>query len=174
MTTQPRSDVQVVCRHCGGLSPGSFCALPEPTASAFRAVRQSHTYARNETIFMEGQPARGVYALCSGRVKLSTCSEDGKAIIVGIAEAGHVLGLSPAFTNAPHENTAQTLEECSVAFINKEDFLSLVRNHHEAALTALRQLSSNYYKAHLQICSLGLSSSAGDKLAKLLLQWCEP
>ena len=47
----------------------------------------------------------------------------------------------------------------------------VVEKHHEAALNALHQMSGNYQKAHLQICSLGLSANVGDKLARLLLQW---
>ncbi|MBK9766307.1 MAG: hypothetical protein IPP63_04460 [Chloracidobacterium sp.] len=32
--------------------------------------------------------------LCQGRVKLSTCSQDGKIVILGIAEPGDMIGLS--------------------------------------------------------------------------------
>ena len=120
---------------------------------------------------MEGQPAKGVYLLCAGRVKLSTYSEDGRAIILRIAEVGEVLGLSAVVSGQPYEKTAEASEDCQVSFIKSRDFTYFVRKHHEAALNALRQLSSNYHTAHLQICSLGLSASVGDKLARLLLQW---
>ena len=122
---------------------------------------------------MEGQPANGVFLLCEGHVKLSTYSEDGKAIILRISEPGEILGVSAVISGKAHEATGQVTDYCRVNYIKRTDFLSFIQTSHDAALNALLQLSSNYHKAHMQICSLGLSSSAGDKLAKLLLQWCD-
>jgi CRP/FNR family transcriptional regulator len=162
-----------MCDGCGERSDGFFCSLPADAFATLRSIKVSHAYPRGSTLFMEGQPANGVFLLCEGHVKLSTYSEDGKAIILRIAEPGEILGLSSVISGKAHEATGQVTEYCRVNFIKRDDFLSFVQTSHEAALNALRQLSSNYHKAHLQICSLGLSSSAGDKLAKLLLQWCE-
>lgn len=131
----------------------------------------THSYTRGTTLFAEGQLANGVYVLCSGRVKLSTYSVDGKAIIIRIAEAGEVLGLSANISGIAYEATAQVVEACQVNFVRRKEFLEFVSKHGDAALNALRELSRNYHKAHKQICSLGLSASAGDKLAKLFLEW---
>ena len=161
------------CNGCGERSEGFFCNLPPGPFTSLQSIRVSHAYPRGSTLFMEGQPANGVFLLCEGHVKLSTYSEDGKAIILRIAEPGEILGISAVISGKAHEATGQVTEYCRVSFIKRSDFLSLIQTSHEAALNALRQLSSNYHKAHIQICSLGLSSSAGDKLAKLLLQWCE-
>ncbi len=150
-----------------------FCSLPEAAALELRSIKVGHTYPRGSTLFVEGQNSEGVYLLCSGRVKLATYSEGGKAIILRIAEAGEVLGLSEIISGIPYEKTAETSEDCSAGFIGRKDFLNFIRTHHEAALAALQQLSSNNHKAYLQICSLGLSASVGDKLARLLLQWCD-
>lgn len=162
-----------MCDGCGPRSEGFFCNLPPDAFAVFQSIRLSHAYPRGSTLFMEGQPANGVFLLCQGHVKLSTYSEDGKAIILRIAEPGEILGVSAVISGKVHEATGQVTEYCRVNFIKRSDFLSFVQTNHHAALNALRQLSSNYHKAHMQICSLGLSSSAGDKLAKLLLQWCE-
>ena len=177
--TQTKSDMKNeprcpdVCDGCGIRSEEFFCNLPPDAFSVLQSIRVSHAYPRGSTLFMEGQPANGIYLLCQGHVKLSTYSEDGKAIILRIAEPGEILGVSSVISGKAHEATGQVTEYCRVSFIKRSDFLGLVQSSHEAALNALRQLSSNYHKAHMQICSLGLSSSAGDKLAKLLLQWCE-
>ena len=151
----------------------SFCNLPDAALAELKSLRISQFYSRGSTIFMEGQPAGGVHLLCAGSVKLATYSEEGKAIILRIAQPGEILGLSAVISGIPYEKTAQTTEDCVVGFIKGRDFLDFLQTYHEAALRALRQLSRNYHKAHAQICSLGLSSSVGDKLAKLLLQWCE-
>ena len=52
-------------------------------------------------LFVEGQAPRGIFVLCKGRVKLSICSTDGKTLILKIAEAGEVLGLSASVSGNP-------------------------------------------------------------------------
>ena len=161
------------CCECSSRSEHFFCNLPEEASEAFRAVSITHLYSRGTMLFVEGQPANGVYVLCSGRVKLSTYSEDGKALILRIGEAGEVLGLSAAICEEAYEATAEVLEACQAHFLRRKDFLELVQNHGTAALNAIRELSRNYHQAHTQLCSIGLSASVGDKLAKLFLEWCD-
>jgi len=153
-------------------SGGFFCSLREPTMQQLESVKISNLYPRGSVLFSEGQSAQGVYILCQGRVKLSTCSRDGKIIILQIAEAGEVLGLSAVVSDSEYESTAEVIEPCQVNFIRKADFLRFLQQNPDACLNAARQLSQNYQIAHLQICSLGLSSSVADKLAKLFLGWC--
>lgn len=136
------------------------------------ALKISNMYPRGSVLFIEGQPSQGVYILCQGRIKLSTCSRDGKVIILQIAEPGEVLGLSAVISDSSYEVTAEVIEPCQISFVRKSDFLRLLRENTDACLNAVKQLSHNYQTAHLQICSLGLSSSVADKLAKLFLSWC--
>ena len=121
---------------------------------------------------MEGQPSNGIYMLCQGRVKLSTCSRDGKVIILRIAAAGEVLGLSEAISDSIYESTAEVIEPCQVNFVRKNDFLRFLKQDAEACFSAVRHLSSQSQTAYKQIRSFGLSHSTADKLAKLLLEWC--
>ena len=111
--------------------------------------------------------------LCQGRVKLSTCSRDGKVIILRVAEAGEVLGLSAAVSDSNYEATAEVIETCQVNFVRKGEFLRFLQQNPEACFSAMKQLSYKYHKAYIQIRSFGLSSFAADKLAKLLLEWCK-
>jgi len=153
-------------------SGGFFCDLKEATIQSLETLKISNIYSRGSVLFMEGQISQGVYILCQGRVKLSTCSRDGKVIILQIAEAGEVLGLSAVISGSPYEVTAEVIEPCQINFIRKADFLRILQQNTDACLNAVRQLSHNYQTAHLQICSLGLSTSVSDKLAKLFLSWC--
>ena len=65
---------------------------------------------------MEGQTPRGVFVLCSGKVKLSTTSKEGKVLILKQAEAGEVLGLSAAISGTNYEMTAETAYAMPVEF----------------------------------------------------------
>ena len=171
VTVLEHSNFARTCGECTKRSDLFFCSLPEPALSHLHSIKRSCEYFRGETIFLEGQPPKGVYVLCSGRVKFSTYSEEGKAIILRIAEDGELLGLSANISGTTHETTARAIDRCQVGFIEKSDFLNFIRQHNEAAMKSLQQLNLNYRKAHQQVCSLGLSASANDKLAQLLLQW---
>ena len=161
------------CGDCATHSDNSFCHLPEPALDRLKQIKSTYDYPRGKTLFMEGQPANSVFLLCSGRVKLSTCSEEGKAVILRIAVPGEILGLPANISEKPHEATAQVLEDCRVGVVERQEFMTFIETYPAAAHNALLQLSNNYLHTHEQVCALGLSSSAGDKLIRLLLQWCD-
>lgn len=161
------------CHSCNLRSDAFFCNLPQEALKEFEAIKISNAYPKGTMLFLEGQPSHGIYMLCQGRVKLSTCSRDGKAVILRIAEPGEVLGLSATISDTTYEVTAEVLEPCQVNFVRKEEFTRFMRNNIEACLKVAQQLSKSYHRAYVQIRSLGLSHTASDKLAKLLLEWCK-
>lgn len=165
--------IQHKCLDCGMRSENFFCNLPEPDLQVFESLKVTNAYPKGATLFVEGQLAGGVYMLCQGRVKLSTCSRDGKVIILRIAEAGEILGLNAVVSDSIYEVTAEVLETCQVNFVRKNDFINFLRQNSEAGINAVKQLSRNYYAAYAQVRSLGLSSSVSDKLVKLFLSWCD-
>ena len=163
--------IQDKCQECGLRRTGFFCQLSTSDLASFEAIKVTKAYPKGTMLFVEGQPAEGVYMLCQGKVKLSTCSHDGKIIILEIAEPGNILGLSAAIIGADHETTAEALELCQVNYVKTSDLLRFMQSKPEAGLNAVRQLSRNYQTAYRQICALGLSDSVSDKLAKLFLGW---
>jgi CRP/FNR family transcriptional regulator, cyclic AMP receptor protein len=150
-----------------------FCNLRKANLEIFESLKITNAYPEGSTLFMQGQPSNGVYILCQGRVKLSTCSKDGKVIILHIAEPGEILGLSATISDSDHIATGEVIESCQVNFVRNADFLNFLQHNAEACLGAVKQLSKNYQTAYLQICSLGLSNSVADKLATLFLGWCK-
>lgn len=163
--------IQHKCLDCEMRSANFFCNLSETSLQTFESLKITHAYPKGATLFMEGHPSNGIYMLCQGRVKLSTCSRDGKVIILRIAEAGEVLGLSATVSDLNYEATAQILEPCQVNFVRKEDFLRFLAQNTEACFSAIKQINNKYHTAYIQVRSFGLSHTAAEKLAKLLLEW---
>ncbi len=159
------------CQDCHLKSENFFCAMSVKAVKAFEAVKFTTAYPEGAVLFVEGQPPRGVFMLCKGRVKLSLTSSDGKALILKILNAGEVLGLNAAVSGRSYEVTAETLEPCQVNFVKREDFLRFLSGQSEASIRAAQQLSRNYHAACEQIRALGLSQSAPEKLARFLLDW---
>jgi CRP/FNR family transcriptional regulator len=128
------------------------------------------TFPKGSVLFAEGQPSRGIFILCKGRVKLSLCSTGGKILIRRIAEAGEVIGLSAATSGKLHEWTAEAIDPCQANFVRREDLLRLLREHNEIGYRLAEKLSDKYNSAIREIHLFALSRSVGDRLAKLLLK----
>lgn len=161
------------CLTCEKRTENFFCNMSESNLKIFESLQTTKNYAKGDRLFAEGGVSSGIYMLCKGRVKLSTCSKDGRMIILHIAEPGEVLGLSASVSDTIYIATAEALEECQVNYVKNKDFLNFLEQNAEACLNAVRQLSQNYDTACLQICALGLSASVADKLATLFLGWCK-
>jgi CRP/FNR family transcriptional regulator len=84
---------------------------------------------------------RGAFVLCSGKAKLSTTSREGKVLILKIAEAGEVLGLSAVISGEPFEVTAETAGPCQVNFVEREVLMRLMKKNGEFGLHASRALT---------------------------------
>ena len=128
-------------------------------------------YPKGAVLFMEGQTACGIFAVCSGQVKLSTSSLEGKAIILKIAEGGELIGLASTLSGKPYEVTAEVSEPARVNFIPRAAFLRFLRANPKAIIQVTQLLTDSHYAAHEVIQSLGLSRSASERLARFLLGW---
>lgn len=164
-------DIIEDCLSCKMRAEHIFCDLPPNALHSFEAIKYATAYPKGAVLFVEGQGPRGIFVLCKGRVKLSICSTDGKTLILKIAEPGEVLGLSATVSGKTYELTAETIDPCQVNFVKREDFLRFLKEHSDACFRVAEQLSDKYNTACREIRSLGLSHSAAEKLAKLLLEW---
>ena len=164
-------DIIESCLTCKMRAERLFCDLPASALQSFESIKYATAYPKGAVLFVEGQAPRGIFVLCKGRVKLSICATDGKTLILKIAEPGEVLGLSATVSGKPYELTAETIDPCQVNFVKREDFLRFLREHSDACFKVAEQLSEKYNNACHEVRSLGLSHSAGEKLAKLLLEW---
>jgi CRP/FNR family cyclic AMP-dependent transcriptional regulator len=159
------------CLSCPVREEYLFCNLPVPAVQKLNEIKSTAIYPKSTMLFIEGQLPRGVFVLCTGRAKLFTSSSEGKTIITKISEAGEVLGLNATISNRPYEVTAEMMEPGQANFIARDAFLQFLREYGEVAVRVAEQLSRNYYAAHEEIRTLGLTSSPSEKFAKLLLSW---
>jgi CRP/FNR family cyclic AMP-dependent transcriptional regulator len=160
------------CVACPHRQDRIFCNLSSHVVEQLAEITSAASYPRGATLFVEAQAARGVFILCTGKVKLSTSSIDGRTLIVRIAEAGEVLGLAATVIGKPYELSAEVIEPAQANFISRTDFLDFLRQNGEVSLRVAQQLGETYHAAVSEIRSIGLSHSAGEKLARFMLDWC--
>src|ERR1700691_247536 len=159
------------CLTCKLRSDRIFCNMPSEALQQFEKIKFVTAYPQDAVLFVEGQVPRGIFVLCKGAVKLSINSPNGRTMIVKLAEPGEVLGMSATISGKPYEVTAETIDPCQVNFVKRDDFLRFLKDDVEACFKVAEQLSEKYHGACEEVRSLGLSHSAAEKLAKLLLEW---
>jgi CRP/FNR family transcriptional regulator len=159
------------CMACKLRADRIFCDLSPAALQAFEHIKFASAYPPGAVLFVQGQVPRGIFVLCRGTVKLSINSPSGRTMIVKLAEPGEVLGLSATISGKPYEVTAETIDPCQVNFVKRDDFLRFLKDDVEACFKVAEQLSEKYHNACKEVRSLGLSHSAAEKLATLLLEW---
>ena len=159
------------CLNCTLRADHFFCGLSAVGLQSLAAISYPSIYPERAVLFVQGQSPRGVYVLCHGRAKLSMVSSEGRSLIMRVAEAGDMLGLSACILGQSYPVTVETLTPCQMNFVRRDDFLRLVRDNSEVTFRVAQFLSTEYQSACKEIGSLGLASSAAQKLARLLLRW---
>jgi CRP/FNR family transcriptional regulator, cyclic AMP receptor protein len=159
------------CSTCRLRSASFFCQLDEKAVQDFDRITFTNVYPREFVFYTEGSDPRGVFLVCSGSVKLSISSGEGRTLITRIVHGGDVLGLSGVIAGHPYKSTATALEPCQVKFARRDDFLRWMETHADACRRASLQLAHECEISGDHIRSLGLSQSASEKLARLILSW---
>jgi CRP/FNR family transcriptional regulator len=148
-----------------------FTRLSSEAVADLDSMKFPTSYPAGVILFSEKDSASGIFIILSGEVKLSINSSEGKRLSLHIARAGEILGLTSTLTGSPSEMTAETLHPAKLAHIRRSDFLGFLMRHPEAYQTVTEELSRQYTLACEQLRMVGLSATAPEKLARLLLDW---
>jgi CRP/FNR family transcriptional regulator len=147
----------------------SFGDLPQSVNVGLNGISSPQIYKKDTVLFVEDQRPSGVFVIRKGLVKLSVSSADGKSLMVGRAGPDDVLGLPTVISGKPNELTAEAITSVHCSFITRAAFLEFVEEHGVAALRAAEIVTDMYHAAFDQARYLGLSSTAAEKLVRLIL-----
>ncbi|MES2393894.1 MAG: Crp/Fnr family transcriptional regulator [Acidobacteriota bacterium] len=170
MKSVSRKNPATACSSCSFRSEDSLCDLEGDARLAFDHLGSITLVPSGAVIFMEDDACEAANVLCSGQVKLSCTSRNGKTLILKIARAGTVLGLGAVMSGSKFEVTAQSLVPCTVKRVRREELLAFLKLHGEASLQVARILSEEYKYTFFDARRLALSASAVARLAGVLLE----
>jgi len=157
------------CSHCQIRRAGMFCNFFPDTLADFSSIGRLVSNPEGTVLMREDDRCDQVHVICSGQIKLSCTSKEGKTLNLKIALPGDVLGLGAIVTGAKFEVTAETLVPSVTKVIRREDFLAFLQRHGEASWNATQALATEYKSAFAGARSLALSSSVSGRVARLLL-----
>ncbi|HVY55922.1 MAG TPA: Crp/Fnr family transcriptional regulator [Thermodesulfobacteriota bacterium] len=160
------------CSTCNLRAGTIFAGLDSTGVIELESKMQRFDYPRDFVLFLKGEKPRGIYCICSGRVKLSAHSPDGRGIIAGYPTAGSVIGVRAVLSGKTHDFTARTVEESQLSFIDKDDFLEVLKRNGAVCMKLAESLCEELSKAYTDIKNAALAGPE-ERLASLLLRLCE-
>lgn len=97
--------------------------LPAADSELLMAHKSEHVLKKGEVLFREGAYPSGIYYIIEGKVKKYKTDKTGREQIIYVANTGELLGYHAILSQNRYPDSAATLEESTVSFIPKEDFL---------------------------------------------------
>lgn len=139
----------------------------------FNSIRKSifeRTTERGEIILFEGEPAKELYFVASGAVKLFKTSAEGKEQILNIVRPGESFGDVPIFDGGPNPASAQAMVPVVLYGIRKGYLESVLREHPKVALNVISVLASQVRQSMSLVEDLSFKHVI-DRVAKILLEY---
>ncbi len=125
---------------------------------------------RGEIILLEGEPAKELYFVASGAVKLFKTSAEGKEQILNIVRPGESFGDVPIFDGGPNPANAQAMVPVVLYGIRKADLEVVLREHPKVALNVISVLTSQVRQSTSLVEDLSFKHVI-DRVAKILLEY---
>ena len=114
---------------------------------------------KNQVIYSRGDPARQIYILNRGTVRLMVTTPGGRRKIVEILANGHVFGEEVFVSQGKHQTEAVTHEESWISILNRDTLLKLVGGLPQLSLNLIRILNERLMEARDEIETLSFNTT---------------
>jgi CRP-like cAMP-binding protein len=118
-----------------------FSSLDSAEMQALIAAARRRSLAAGSYVFLQGEPARILFVIKAGRIKLTKTDEQGNEILVDIRKAGDFLGETFLGEDADYPLTAECVEDSLLCGIAREQFERLVTENPAIGLQVMRAMS---------------------------------
>jgi len=115
-------------------------------------------YKKKQRIYSEGNHPHSLYYLNSGKIRSYKINEIGKELTIGLFNAGDFFGYNALLENTTYKETTETLEECDISIIGREDFEILINNNKEVAHKFIKLLAQNVTEKEEQLINIAYNS----------------
>ena len=158
------------CAACSNRHPGWFCSLGSAVLADLELITSTISLPSQAALFTQGEDARCLYLICNGYLKLTAGRAQDRQMIVRVAGPGSVLGLYAALSHGVYEVSAESLTPAQLRPVERERFLTFLRNHKEAQMRAVQCICQEYRFALQDACRISLAETVAGRLGRLLLE----
>lgn len=132
---------------------------------------QEYKFRRSQYLFWEGDPARKIFVIKSGRVRLLKTAASGKEMVLEVMVPGQICGGTTLFGDV-HRSGAQAVEPTAVYGMSRESYDDLLTKYPKIARGIIKYLGAKLMDAHDVIISL-VSSKVESRIASVIVRLCE-
>lgn len=122
------------------------------------ADRNINKFKKKQIIFSEGNRPSKLFYVLSGKVKTIKTNEDGKQLVVGLFKEGDFLGHTALLQDCSYQETAEAMEDTSLAIIPREDFDSMIHDNPEILKQFARLMAKNISEIEEHLLGLAYNS----------------
>ena len=146
-----------------------FSGLSHGDLDTLEASAVQRDFGRGALLIEEGEEARGLYVVASGRVRVFKASAEGREHVLGVMGPGQSVGEVALFSGCHYPASADALDEVCSAFLSRDAFLKIVAEQPQIALNVIATLSERLRLFASQVEGLSLKEVPA-RLASYLLQ----
>lgn len=157
------------CKQCECIDKCIFFGLKTPILDQISSKKVLNFYRKGQTIYLQGNPAFGIYCIKSGKIKISKVGNEGKEIIIKIAGAGDVLGHHNLYSNEPFSATATVIEDAKVCFIEKKFIQEKVMTEQTISINLIKRFSEEITAFENRSITMS-HKNVRERLAELLVE----
>ncbi len=106
-----------------------FSELTVDELRKLTALSSLKNYKKEEYVFHEGDEFKGIFIVLKGLVKIFKISPQGKEYILHLLTKPHIFGDVPLFTGGDCPASVQVMEDATLLFIPKNEFLQFLENN---------------------------------------------
>lgn len=129
-------------------------------------VRQK--YKKGNIVVLEQESGAALFVIITGKVKVVRTDEDGREVILSMFGPGEFFGEMSLLDGLTRSASVVATVKSELFMIHRRDFLQLLEEYPQVAISLLAELAMRLRKADMQIKSLSLKDAAG-RVANVLL-----
>lgn len=130
----------------------------EKALQDFVAGRHLDLYKKKQRIYSEGNHPIRLYYVQKGKVKVYKTNDDGKELIVRIANEDEFFGYTALLENAVYKENAEALEDAEIAGMPRTEFEELMNSNREVTRKFIRLLASDVTEKEDQLIRVAYNS----------------
>lgn len=146
-----------------------FADLPDEDLKKIVRLTRIRQYRKQEVIFYADDPGTALFILKSGMVKISVMDKDLREVILKLLYPGDFFGEMALLDGQHRSATVTAIERSEAVVLDREAFLSILRQKPELILTMLLTVCRRLRQTDEKIRSLVFADAYG-KVAETLLR----
>jgi CRP/FNR family transcriptional regulator, cyclic AMP receptor protein len=148
---------------------GLFADLAVAELHGLAGLMRPRPYARDEVVYLRGDPGTAFYVIASGKVKIALTSPDGKELILRRLGPGGFHGELALLDDEPRSADA-IATEASVLLVLQRDAFRQFLGEHPPVATKLLSTVSHYLRRNAELIQDATFLDVPARLARILLE----